>query len=166
MTVVYIFFLAVWNASLFVFLSFITNLDLFPLLVLFVCSYSKGINKTFKRICHWILWMLVPSLILLQEMDSRMRGTKVNRVSNRKMCRLHCVLSQWWSSSLTEDTVIVWPIFSLQTSHQFNTDQKVSGFANRVNFFSWYDNHDCTPYILCHLSYKEFSETIREGNYQ
>ena len=28
------------------------------------------------------------------------------------------------------------PIFSVQTSHQFNTDQKVSGFANRVNFFS------------------------------
>ena len=40
--------------------------------------------------------MLVPSLgggkYESMKMEAGMRGTKVNRVSNRKMYRLHCVL--------------------------------------------------------------------------
>ena len=139
----YILFLAVWNASLFVFLSFITNLDLFPLLVLFVCSYSKGINKTFKRICHWILWNVGAQLNFAAGNGFKNeRHQSEQGVQQENVQTALCPQSMMVIINKIGFLVLAWrdlefrPIFSVQTSHQFNTDQKVSGFANRVNFFS------------------------------
>ena len=102
---VYILFLAAWTQlcsssrckTVYIHeqLSFLT-LDLFPLLVLFVCSYSTGINMTFKSL------LLITLNVGTQPNFAARNGCKnetrlVSRVSNRKVYSLHCFLSQWWS---------------------------------------------------------------------
>ena len=101
---VYILFVAAWTQLCFsscwktVYfhsqLSFIT-LDLFPLLVLFVCSYSTGINMTFKSMLSITLNVgAQPNFAARNGCKNETR--QGGRVSNREMYTLHCFLSQWW----------------------------------------------------------------------